>query len=178
MKKLILVFIILAIIGFVGYRLIMNYLPKTIANAVISETEINVVPSTVKEKVENMKEELDVRVDEMAQIIEESELNYDDMIEIIDQMDFDEFNAALEELKTSKWETTNEVFDIGLKHFSVDEVDLEIFRSYFNAHASTESIKEGLKAIEDSGFLSSMAFPIMKETAKNVIESKQKNEGK
>lgn len=173
MKKWVTFLIILCVLAIAIVWVYRFYFPQVVAEALVSEDSIAALPEQVQEQVKAIKSEVDKQMEKVPELMEEAELEYNDLVVIIEEIDSDQLLNALEELKSKNWQTTDEVFDIGLKHVSLKGYDLEKFRSSFNEAISEEQIEEVLNALGESQLLTSMSIQVMKEAARKLIEAKK-----
>lgn len=171
MKKWILILIIgLLALSYWTYK---YYAPKALAKALTSEETLSIVPRNIKVEVEAIKEEVDENISKLPVLMKKSALEYEDLTEIIDEVQTDQLLDAFEELKSKDWKTTNEVFDIGKKHIDLENHDLEKFRQLFNGYATPKQIEEWIEIAEENQLLTNLTIPLMKETAKSILESRK-----
>ncbi len=175
MKRLAIVIVILGVIGLIGYKVYEYYIPRAISKALTSGESSEILPTNVKKKVGTLKTKVDKNIDKLPSLMKQANITYDDLYVMIDKADADQFFAAFDEVKLADWETTNEVFDIGLKHISIDGYDLESFREPFNSYATTDKINQWMEIIEKNKLLASMSIPMAKETAKTLLETKKED---
>ena len=171
MKKWILILFI-GLLAFC-YWTYKYYAPKAIAKALISDETSGLVPQKLHKKVEALKEEVDENVNKLPRLLRESAIEYEDLAVIIDNVEADQLLEAFEEVKSQNWETTDEVFDIGVKHIELEVYELEKFRSLFNAYATKEKIEELVAIAEENQLLTNLSIPLLKETAKSILESRK-----
>jgi len=164
------ILVVVAVTAYLGYR---YYVPKAIAEAISSEEGSSIMPEKVQKKVKDFKVKVDENIEKLPELMEDVKIEYEDLLVIIDELDADEFFIAYDELKLREWDTTDDVFNIALKHISLEGYDLEKFRNTFNSNASVQKIEQWMKIIEDNELLTSMSIPVAKETAKRVLESKK-----
>jgi len=173
MKKWIIFLSILAVLTLLGYWAYRYYAPKVIANALVSEEGMSAMPEKVQRKVEALKTGVDNNIEKLPELMKELDVDFEDIEVMIDRADPDQFFDALDELKLQDWQTTDEVFDIGMKHISIEGYDLEKFRSSFNEYASIPKIQRMMEVVEQNEFITTMSVPVAKETAKRILRSKK-----
>ena len=173
MKKWIIFLFILGAIAAGIYWAYTVYVPRKVADALVSEDGMAALPEKIQEQAKALKTEVEKQVAKVPELMEEADLEYKDLVNIIDEVDTDQVLDAFEELKLRDWKTTDDVFDIGLKHVSIPDYDLERFRSAFNDAVTTARVEEVLDAMEESKLLTSMSIPMIKETAKRLMETKK-----
>jgi hypothetical protein len=173
MKKLIKFVLILAVIGVIAYAGYRYYLPSMIAEALISDEPSSLVPAEMQEKVERVKLKIDEEIEKLPAFMKENKIEYEDIQVIVDRADPDQFIDAYREIATTRITSTDQVFDIGMKHIRISGYDLEIFRAAFVENTSVEDIQKAIVKYEDNEFLTNMSFPVIKETAKKLLDSKK-----
>jgi hypothetical protein len=173
MKRLIKFVLILAVIGVIAYAGYRYYLPSMIAEALISDEPSSLVPTVMQEKVEAVKLKINKEIEKLPVFMKENKIAYEDIQDMIDRADPAQFISAYDEIATTRITSTNQVFDIGMKHVRISGYDLEIFRSAFVKNTSVEDIQKAIDKYEDNELLTNMSFSIIKETAKKLLESKK-----
>ncbi len=173
MKKLIGFVLILALIGVIGYVGYRYYLPSKIAETLTSDEPSGLVPAGMQKKVEAVKIKVDKEIEKLPVFMKENKIAYEDLQVMIDRADPDQFIDAYVEIATTRITSTNQAFDIGMKHIKIGGYDLEIFREAFIKNVSIEDMQEAIARYEDNEFLTTMSIPIIKQTAKKLLESKK-----
>lgn len=171
MKKLIRFVLLMAVVGatvYAGYR---YYLPSMIAETLMSDEPSSLVPAEIQGKVEAVKLKVDKEIEKLPAFMKANKIKYEDLQVMVDRVDPAQFIRAYEEIATTRITSTNQVFDIGMKHVRIDGYDLEIFRESFVKNTSVEDIQKVITKYEDNEFLTTMSFPIIKETAKKLLDS-------
>jgi len=171
MKKLLKFLLVVALLGLIVYAGYRYYLPSMIAKTLTSEEPSALVPDAMQEKVGKLKVKIDREVDELPALLKETSLSVDDLEIIIDRANPDQFFSAIEELKNTTLTSTDQVFDICMKHISIDGYDLEVFRAPFVRNSSVGNIQDAIAKINRDDFLTSVSIPVLKETAKQVLAS-------
>ena len=173
MKKLLITFLVIAVLAFIGYLVYQYYVPKAIANAITSQEDVDMVPSKIQNKVKELRIQVDENVDKVPELMIEAGVDYEDLVAMVDKAEPDQFFDVIEELKLQNWETTDDVFDIGLKHIEIEGYDLEKFRPIFNDYVTLDKIENGLGVLDENEFLAKMSIPVAKETARKILESRK-----
>ena len=173
MKKLIKFVLVLAVIGLIAYAGYRYYLPSMIAETLISDEPSSLVPAEMQEKVEAVKLKIDKEIEKLPVFMKENKIAYKDLQVMIDRADPDQFIDAYVEIATTRITSTDQVFDIGMKHIRISGYDLEIFRAAFVENTSVEDIQKAIAKFDDYEFLTNMSFPVIKETAKKLLDSKK-----
>jgi hypothetical protein len=173
MKRLIKFVLILAVIGLIAYAGYRYYLPSKIAEILISDEPSSLVPAEMQEKVEAVKLKIDKEIKKLPAFMKEHKIAYKDLQVMIDRADSAQFISAYNEIATSRFTSTNQVFDIGMKNVRISGYDLEIFRAAFVKNTSVEDIQKAIDQYENNEFLTNMSFPVIKETAKKLLDSKK-----
>ena len=171
MKKLLkfaLIILVLLLAAYGGYRF---YLPSLIADALMSDQPSALVPPGMREKVSNLKTKVDREIRKVPVFLKEHKIGYEDLLNIIDRASPDDLRDAYHEIVTTRITSTNQVFDIGMKHIEIMGYDLEIFRSPFIQYVTVGDINKAIKKIEENELLTSMSIPVAKETVKKILES-------
>ena len=173
MKKLIIFVLMLAVIGAIAYAGYRYYLPSMIAETLMSDEPSSLVPAEMQEKVEAVKLKIDKEIEKLPVFMKEHKIVYEDLQVMIDRADPDQFIDAYVELATTRITSADQVFDIGMKHVRISGYDLEVFRAAFVENTSVEDIQKVIDKVEDNEFLTNMSFPVIKETAKKLLDSKK-----
>jgi hypothetical protein len=173
MKKLIKFVLILAVIGVIVYAGYRYYLPSMIAETLMSDEPSSLVPAGMQEKVETVKLKINKEIKKLPAFMKENKMAYEDLQIMIDRADPAQFISAYQEIATTRITSTNQVFDIGMKYIRISGYDLEIFRAAFIKNTSVENIQKTIDKYEDNEFLTNMSFPVIKETAKKLLDSKK-----
>lgn len=171
MKKIlifILTVVLLCFSGYAGYRF---YLPSMIATTLTSEKPSRFIPDDMQEKVKNLRLKIDREIDDLPVLLKETRLTVDDLLVMIDRANPDQFARAIEEIKNTSITSTNQIFDICMKHIKIDGYDLEVFRGPFVQNTSIRNIQEAIGKIEQNELITSMGIPVLKQTAKKILIS-------
>lgn len=171
MKKLlrfVLVILVLGLVAYGGYRF---YLPSLIAEALTSDQPSSLIPSGMQEKLASLKIKVDREIKKVPVFLNEHKIGFQDLQNIIDGANPDELLEAWYEIATTRITSSNQVFDIGMKHINIDGYDLETFRKPFIQYVTVVDINKAIEMIEENEFLTSMSIPVAKETLKKVLES-------
>jgi hypothetical protein len=171
MKKLLKFVLIVLILGLAAYGGYRFYLPSLIAESLTSDQPSALIPSGMREKVTNLKTKVDREIKKVPVFLKEHKIGYEDLQNIIDRVSPGDLLDAYYEIATTRITSTNQVFDIGVKHVKINGYDLEIFRSAFVQHVTVEDINKAIRKIEENDLLASMSIPVAKETVKKVLES-------
>ena len=171
MKKLLKFLIVVALLGLIAYAGYRYYLPSMIAKTLTSEEPSSLVPEAMQEKVEKLRSKIDREVVELPALLKETRLTVDDLEIIIDRANPDQFFRAIEELKNTTLTSTDQIFDISMKHIRIDGYDLEVFRAPFVRNSSVGNIQEAIAKIDRDDFLTRISIPVLKDTAKQVLVS-------
>ena len=171
MKKLLKFVLIVLILGLAAYGGYRFYLPSLIAESLTSDQPSALVPSGMREKVTNLKTKVDREIKKVPVFLKEHKIGYEDLQIIIDRASPDDLLDAYYEIATTRPTSTNQVFDIVVKHIKIEDYDLEVFRNTFIQYVAVEDINEAIKKIEETELLTSMNISVAKETLKKVLES-------
>lgn len=171
MKKLLKFVLIALLLGLAAYGGYRYYLPSLIAGALTSDQPSVLVPSGMREKVLNLKTKVDREIKKVPVFLKEHKIGYEDLQNIIDRISPGDLLDAYHEIATTRITSTNQVFDIGMKHIKINGYDLEVFRSAFVQHVTVEDINKAIRKIEENDLLTSMGIPVAKATVKKVLES-------
>jgi hypothetical protein len=169
MKKLLKFTLFIALLGLLVYAGYRYYLPSMIAKTLTSEEPSALVPDSMQEKVENLKVKINQEVEELPALLKETHLTVDDLTNMIDRADPAQFFRAIEELKNTPLTSTDQIFDICMKHIRIPGYDLEVFRGPFVRNSSVGNIREAIAKIDRDDFMTSVSVPVLKQTAKQVL---------
>jgi len=170
MKKLlkfVLIVLLLGVAVYGGYRF---YLPSLIAESLTSDQPSALIPSGMREKVTNLKTKVDGEIKKVPVFLKEHKIGYEDLQKIIDRARPDDLLDAYYEIATARPASTNQVFDIVVKHIKIEDYDLEVFRNTFIQYVTVEDINKAIKKIDETELLTSMNISVAKETEKKVLE--------
>ena len=171
MKKLLKLLIFVAVLGIAAYAGYRYFLPSMIATTLTSDEPSALVPEKMQQQVSELRAKIDREVEEVPALLKETRLGVDDLEIIIDRADPEQFFNAIDELKTTTLTSTDQIFDICMKHIRIDGYDLEVFRDPFVRNTSVENIREAVAKIDRDDMLTTMSVPVLKETAKQVLAS-------
>jgi len=173
MKKLFKFVLIMAVIGVIGYAGYRYYLPSIIAESLTSDEPSSLVPADMQEKIETVKTTINRDIKKLPAFMKENDIAYDDLKVMIDRVDPAQIIDAYEEIASTTIKSPDQVFDIGMRHIKIEGYDLEIFRATFVKNTSVESLQKAITKYEDNVFLTNMSFPVLKETAKELLKSRE-----
>ena len=171
MKKLVIYFLVLAVIGIVAYAAYRYYLPSTIAESLKSGQKSSLVPDEIQQKVEAFKTSIASDVGNLPVLMTEVNIDYDDLKTMLDRLDPGEVSNALREMSSVSISSTEQAFDIVQKHVSIEGYDLEVFRDMFVRNSSVEEIRKTMEKLREYEFLFPVGMPVAKEVAKDLLES-------
>jgi hypothetical protein len=171
MSKLLIFIVVVVVLGLVAYAGYRYFLPSMIAKTLTSEEPSALVPEKMQQQVTELRAKIDREVEEVPALLKETRLGVDDLANIIDRIDPGQVFDAIDELKTTSLTSTDQVFDICMKHIKVDGYDLEVFRGPFVRNTSVGNIREAVAKVDRDDILTSMSVPVLKQTAKQVLES-------
>ena len=173
MKKLLIFVLLVLVLGLAAYGAYRFYLPTVIAEALTSDEPSPMVPAGIQKKVGTIKVKVDREIKKLPVLMKETKIGYEDLLIMIDRAKPDDFFEAYREISATRIVSTNQVFDIGMKHINIEGFDLEIFRSTFNRYATVEIIREAINNIDQNEILTSISIPVAKETVKKILESSE-----
>jgi hypothetical protein len=130
-----------AIGAFLFYKI---YLPKMLAEAIVKQEESVYIPKFVQARIRKYKAPVNEAAEDVIREIHKSDINVDQIIEAIDRTEEEQVYAMLDELTQANLVSTNQVFDICKKYFTVD-FDIELLRKPFNENVDVATIKSALK---------------------------------
>jgi hypothetical protein len=168
--KFVLVIMLLGLAAYAGYRF---YLPSMIATALTSEQSSRLIPAKMQEKVKKLRLKINQEVKDLPVLLKETRLTVDDLQIMIDRANPDQFLRAIQEMKSTTLTSTDQIFDICMKHIKIGGYDLEVFRGPFVRSTSVENIQEAIGKIEKNEFITSMSIPVLKQTVKQILASSE-----
>lgn len=171
MKKLLIFILAIALLGFAGFAGYRVYLPNMIATTLTSEEPSRLIPDGMLEKVKDLRVKIDREVDDLPVLLIETRLTVDDLLIMIDRANPDQFEKAIEEIRNTSVTSTDQIYDICMKHIKIDGYDLEVFRGPFVQNTSVRNIQEAIGKLEQNEFITSMGIPVLKQTAKQILIS-------
>jgi hypothetical protein len=171
MKKLLVFILAVALLGFTSYAGYRFYLPSMIAATLTSEQPSRLIPADMQGKVKSLKLKIDREIADLPVLLKETRLTVDDLLIMIDRANPDQFAQAIEEMKNTRLTSTDQIFDICMKHIKINGYDLEVFRGPFVQNSSVGNIREAVAKIEQNEFITSMGIPVLKQTAKQILIS-------
>jgi hypothetical protein len=173
MKKLLWVILILAITfcvaGFVFYKL---YLPALVADVLTKAETPSYVPAFVQNKIEKYKVPINKGAGDFVTELHRQNVPVQEVINTIDETSEEEIEAALNELKDQDIKTTDEAFDIIVRHVN-SEMNLEIFRAPFKRNVEVKTIQKFLSDDDFNTYRESLDPAMVKEVAKKVLLEKE-----
>ena len=162
---------LLGMVAYAGYRF---YLPTMIATTLTSEQPSRLIPAKMQEKVKKLRLKIIQEVEDLPVLLKETRLTVDDLQIMIDRANPDQFLRAIQEMKSTTLTSTDQIFDICMKHIKIDGYDLEVFRGPFVRSTSVGNISEAIGKIENNELITSMSIPVLKQTAKQILASSEK----
>ncbi|MBT8073764.1 MAG: hypothetical protein HKP21_08655 [Xanthomonadales bacterium] len=171
MKKLLKLLIFVVLLGVAAYAGYRYFLPSMIASTLTSAEPSRLVPEKMQQQVKELRAKIDREVKEVPALLKETRLGIDDLEIIIDRANPEQFFNAIAELKTTTLTSTDQIFDICMKHIRIDGYDLEVFRGPFVRNTSVKNIREAVAKVNRDDMLTQVSVPVLKETAKQVLAS-------
>ena len=174
MKKLIIFIVFIALLTMSGYSGYRYYLPTIIAEALTSDEPSPFVPESMQAGVNAIKVKVNNDVKKLPELLVETKLSFNDLVTIIDRARPNQLLNAYREIASTPISSSDQVFDIGMKHIKVDGYDLEVFRSEFVKSTSVSNIRETVAKAQKSDSVNSLNISVIKETVKKILlNSKQ-----
>jgi hypothetical protein len=171
MKKLlkfILILILIAMAAYVAYR---YYLPSTIAESLTSGSQSALIPDEIQEKIEELKFKTSNDVGDLPELMVEANINYLDLQTMLNRLDPKDVSEALLEMSSVNITSTEQAFDILVKHIDIEGYQLETFRGMFVRNNNADEIQEAMSKVKGYEYLISMSMPVAIEVAKDLLES-------
>jgi hypothetical protein len=159
-----------AIAMFVWYK---QYFPKMVAEAVVAEELPAYLPRHVRMKIDEFRLPVNASAEKMIEKIHTENIPFEKVIETIDNATEEQTDAFIDELAATKITSTDQVFDIGKKHFPVD-YDVEAFREPFNQNVDLRVIRKGIAYASANRRSNDVDLVTLKEIAKKILVQKEK----
>jgi hypothetical protein len=175
MKKLIILIVFIALLGMGAYAGYRYYLPTVIAEALTSDEPSALVPESMQSRVDAIKQKVNREVKKLPVLLEETKLGFDDLINITNRVQPSQLLNAYREIAATPISSSNQVFDIGMKHIKVEGYDLEVFRSEFVQSTSVKNIRETIAKIEKSDMVNRTNIAVAKDTVKKILISSRQD---
>jgi hypothetical protein len=177
MKKLFISLLIVAtLLGIAGFVVYKFYMADLIADAVVSNEDVPAfVPEKIKTKINKYKTPINYGAEEVIKKMHDSKITIEQILKAIDEVPEEQAYSMLEELKTTKIRSSDQVFDMAKKHFPVD-FDVEVFRKPFNEKADIGTLRKGISYIKEHQ--ESMDIEMAKAVAKKILLQKEKEYNK
>src|SRR4051812_38926265 len=103
MKKFLWIILILLLVviagGFLFYKL---YLPKMVAEAIVSEESPEYLPSFARDKIQKIQPQINKAAERVIQQIHKSNISIDHVIQTVDNTDAESVQSAINDLKTKE----------------------------------------------------------------------------
>lgn len=177
MKKLAIAFlIILAILVAGGYYIYQAMIPKIVAKAVISDSASVYIPKRFRRHVEEIRKPLNRGTEAMINKMHAAELPLEEVIQAVDDITEEQAYAFIDEMNQRQPTTTDQVFDLAVKHFPTD-FDPEIFREPFNDHFDMTQIRRALVYANFNRQSQDIDMATAKAIVKNILIEKSKDLG-
>jgi hypothetical protein len=174
MKKLLIVIIALIAIAIVGAIVWYKYyFPTMVAEAVVAEQLPAYIPKHIQVKINEFRGPVIASAEKVIEKMHDKNIPFDEVIETIDHATADQTNAFIEELASTKIKSTDQVFDIGKKHFPVD-YEVEAFREPFNQNVDLRVIRKGIAYADANRKTNDVDLETLKEIAKKILVQKEK----
>jgi len=171
MKKLLKFILVVVVIGLVAYAAYRYYLPSTIAKSLTSGQTSSLIPDEIQEKVKAFKSKIASDVGDLPILMAEANLDYDDLQTMLDRLDPGEVSSALSEMSSVNITSAEQVFDIVTRHINIEGFELEEFRDMFVRNSNVDEIRKAMEKIREHEFLITLAMPVAKEVAKDLLVS-------
>jgi len=143
-KKTLIGLVVIALIlslSYVGYKKIL--LPNFVTKAILSETEPAFLPNPIKRRLARSKKKINARVDTLLVIMHNKNITLDQLLRSVDKVTEDQVYGFLDELNHTSIESSDQVFDIGKKHFT-PEFDPELLRDVFRRKVTVDAVHKAL----------------------------------
>jgi hypothetical protein len=144
-KKVTLIILGIICLGVACFVAVQTFLPKVVAEAIVSEEEIpSYVPGKIKKKIEKIKKPLNENAEAVISTMHKSGVTLEQVLKAIDNTTEDQVYAMLDEMNATQIDNIDQVFEMAKRHFPVD-FDVEAFRKPYHEKVSMKLIKKGLR---------------------------------
>lgn len=175
MKKLFIAILIIAIlVSAGGYFWYKNHFPDMVAQAVVANELPPYIPKYLQVKIEEFRKPVNAGAENMIVEMHRQDIPFEKIIETIDNTSEEQTYAFLDELTTTRLTSTDQVFDIGKKHFPVD-YDVEVFRRPFSENVDVRTIRKGIHYANANRRSNEISMTTLKEIAKKILLQKEKD---
>jgi len=173
MKKIFLLAIVVISVLVGGYYLYRTTLPDLVAKAVVSESLPDYIPKRIQIKIQAISVPLNKGTEAVIEEMHSSNIPMKEILSVVDKTTEEEAYRMLDEINSTRPETTNEVFDVGKKYISAD-FDVEIFRKHFNDHLSMKQVKTAINFANQNRKTHDLDFTTAKAIMKKILLEKEK----
>ncbi len=163
---------IIAGLGYLGYTKLL--LPRYVAKIIMDEeTTPKYLPNRYEKRLVKSRRRINSGVDSVLVIIHRKNISLDQLLKAIDEVKEEQAYSFLDELNSTTIVSSDQVFDIGKKHFKTD-FDIELFRDVFQKKAQVQVIKRGLILANKQRENQDMSPETIRAVAKQILIEKEK----
>lgn len=174
MKKIILVIIVVGgIIWVGGYIAYTFFLPKVVAQAIVSENRPNYLPKRLLNKIEEVRGPINKSTENFIIELKKADIPMTEVYDAIENTSEEQAYQMLDELNDSRITDPNQAFDIFKKHIHTD-FELEPFRATFNQNVDPNMIRRLIKYANMNRSMNEIDIPTAKAIAIQLLKEKEK----
>ncbi|MEO7990611.1 MAG: hypothetical protein ABI663_13780 [Chryseolinea sp.] len=165
------IFIVTIGLAYVGYRKIL--LPYYVARIILNDETSKLLPKRYEKRIVKSRKRISSSIDSVLVISYRENISLEQLLRAIDEVKEEQVYKFLDELNTTNITSSDQVFDIGKKHFKAD-FDVELFRAVFQDKAPVDLIKKGLALANKHREDDDLSPEIIRSVAKQLLIEKDK----
>ena len=143
--------------------------PRLVAKAIITEEYSKFIPRRYQQNFKATNE----NVNEFLSKSQQNGVSIEDLLSAIDEIKEQDVRNALEELKSTKLDSVEQIYNIAYKHIKISSFDPVLLKPTFLKHVKMHHIKKILKYIKRNNLESSLTAKSAKRIAKQIILQKK-----
>jgi hypothetical protein len=178
MRKILLFIIIFGIVVWIGAHLAYTrYLPKVVAQAIVSDDQPVYLPKRLMNRIEEVREPINKSTENFIIELKKADIPMTKVYDAIENTTEEQAYQMLDELNDARITDPDQAFDIFKKHVHT-EFDLEPFRASFNQNVDPKMIRRLIKYANMNRSMNEVDIPTAKAIAIQLLKEKEKEMNK
>ena len=156
-----------------GYFLYESLVSNIIAEVVTTKSLPDYIPKRIQSRIQGISAPINEGAEAMLDQMHTAGIPIEKILAVIDATTEEQVYALVDELNSTRPQTTDEDFTIGIKHIATD-FDPEVFRKAFNDNVNMKQIRKALFYADQNRKTHDLDFATTKAIAKKILLQKEK----
>ena len=176
LKILLIILFLVGVFAYLGYTL---YVPKMVTQAIDTGEIPAYVPKKYHAKIQATREKVNEEVEKLPEVMEKYNLSYEELLAFAESVENDEVLNALEEMRTTELNSTDQAFDIAIKHISADLPQSDKVKQLFADKIPVDKIQTEINKMDNSELPLSVEIDLARRIGIQILKDRRNQiEGK